>query len=463
MKKLFFVILVCCVALNINAQQLPFRVNVDFSSFRYDSANSYVEIYLSVPSEALTYKKTNDKYIGAVFFSFNVMNNDSIESSKSWTLQNSFVDSLQIHNGQFMLDAVGLVLRPGNHSLKLLALDYNNTSTMDSNMFPLNVTNLSVQKMQISDVELCSNITKAETEEEKQSPFYKSTYLAYPNPSGLFGSGLPTLFYFSELYNLLTSNSNSDYTVITSVRNAVNNEVIHHEKKKKRSVNNAIEIGTLNVSALKSGTYIFTLGIIDGDSISSSSKKFFVYNPTSGVDSTMLQTIASKLENEFAALNNEQLDEQFAMAKYIASEIEKNEYEKLKTVETKKVFLTEFWKRRALDSGNSFRKEYLKRIDYTNEHYSTSKVTKNSRLGWKTDKGRVYIIYGEPDEIKRRPDSQYFGPYEIWEYNQIQGGVSFYFVDEFRTNQWRLVHSTARSESQDPQWFNKIQDAEASH
>jgi len=105
----------------------------------------------------------------------------------------------------------------------------------------------------------------------------------------------------------------------------------------------------------------------------------------------------------------------------------------------------------------------LKRIDYTNEHYSTSKVTKNSRLGWKTDKGRVYIIYGEPDEIKRRPDSQYFGPYEIWEYNQIQGGVSFYFVDEFRTNQWRLVHSTARSESQDPQWFNKIQDAEASH
>ena len=74
------------------------------------------------------------------------------------------------------------------------------------------------------------------------------------------------------------------------------------------------------------------------------------------------------------------------------------------------------------------------------------------RDGWRTDRGRIYIIYGEPDEIQRFPNSSDNKPYEIWNYNQIEGGVEFIFIDLSGFSEYTLVHSTKRGEIQDPSW-----------
>ena len=48
-----------------------------------------------------------------------------------------------------------------------------------------------------------------------------------------------------------------------------------------------------------------------------------------------------------------------------------------------------------------------------------------SKVGWKTDRGRVYVLYGEPSEIEKFPNQMDQKPYEIWHYNDIEGGVYF--------------------------------------
>ena len=74
------------------------------------------------------------------------------------------------------------------------------------------------------------------------------------------------------------------------------------------------------------------------------------------------------------------------------------------------------------------------------------------KQGWRTDRGRVLLLYGVPDEIERFPYSAENKPYEIWKYFSIQGGVIFVFVDKRELGRYELVHSTARGELNDPEW-----------
>jgi len=61
-------------------------------------------------------------------------------------------------------------------------------------------------------------------------------------------------------------------------------------------------------------------------------------------------------------------------------------------------------------------------------------------------------MYGVPSEIERFPSDLENKPYQIWYYNEIEGGVKFYFVDKTGFGSYELVHSTARNELQDINW-----------
>ncbi len=85
---------------------------------------------------------------------------------------------------------------------------------------------------------------------------------------------------------------------------------------------------------------------------------------------------------------------------YIITEKEKNAFLTLQTDKERKDFIEAFWQRRAPDPDtdeNEYKEEFYERIVYANKNFST-KETK----GWKTDRGRLYIEFGKPDEIRTR-------------------------------------------------------------
>ena len=117
---------------------------------------------------------------------------------------------------------------------------------------------------------------------------------------------------------------------------------------------------------------------------------------------------------------------------YIITDEERAAFKSLQTDEEREHFIEQFWQRRDPTPGtdyNEFKAEHYRRIAYANEQFAFRELP-----GWKTDRGRIYITYGPPDEKEShpsggsytRPASQGGGvtttyPFEQWRYRWIQG------------------------------------------
>jgi GWxTD domain-containing protein len=137
---------------------------------------------------------------------------------------------------------------------------------------------------------------------------------------------------------------------------------------------------------------------------------------------------------------------------YIITDAERATFKKFATDVEREAFIEYFWERRNPNPGspeNEFKEEYYRRIAYANEHYASGIP------GWKTDRGRIYIMWGPPDEIDshpsggtyERPDSEGGGetstfPFEQWRYRYIDGigyNIILEFVDTTMTGEYHLT------------------------
>jgi GWxTD domain-containing protein len=100
---------------------------------------------------------------------------------------------------------------------------------------------------------------------------------------------------------------------------------------------------------------------------------------------------------------------------YIITPKERDVFLKLGSDRERDIFIEAFWKQRDPTPGtpkNEFREEHYKRVQYANKFYGRS----TPLPGWKTDRGRIYIILGEPKSIDTNDTIQNVYPTEIWSY-----------------------------------------------
>jgi GWxTD domain-containing protein len=132
---------------------------------------------------------------------------------------------------------------------------------------------------------------------------------------------------------------------------------------------------------------------------------------------------------------------------YIIEDRERAAFKALQTDEEREKFIEQFWLRRDPTPGtpqNEMKEEHYRRIAYTNAKYGDN----TGLAGWKTDRGRVYITYGPPDEIESHPSGSATMPYptEQWLYHHIQGvgeNVIVEFVDQARNGLYRMTSDPA--------------------
>src|ERR1700730_17463146 len=137
---------------------------------------------------------------------------------------------------------------------------------------------------------------------------------------------------------------------------------------------------------------------------------------------------------------------------YIISPEERSAFVHLTTNEEREQFIEQFWQRRNPDpdsAENTFKEEHYRRIAYTNEHYASGIP------GWKTDRGRIYIIWGPPDEVQSHPSGGSYDrppeegggststyPFEDWRYRYLEGigeNVEIEFVDPTMSGEYHLT------------------------
>jgi len=138
---------------------------------------------------------------------------------------------------------------------------------------------------------------------------------------------------------------------------------------------------------------------------------------------------------------------------YIITNKERAAFKLLQSDAERQQFIEQFWLVRDPTPGtseNEFKEEHYQRILYANDHFGATNLA-----GWKSDRGRIYIMWGPPNEIDSHPSGGAYErpaadgggvastfPFEQWRYRYIEGlgnNIILEFVDKTRSGDFRMT------------------------
>ena len=137
---------------------------------------------------------------------------------------------------------------------------------------------------------------------------------------------------------------------------------------------------------------------------------------------------------------------------WIITDEERAAFKKLSNDEERDQFIEQFWLRRDPTPDtveNEYKEDHYRRIAYANEHFASGIP------GWKTDRGRMYIMFGPPDNIESHPAGGYYQrsmdegggststyPFEVWTYRYLEGigqNIEIEFVDPTMSGEYHMT------------------------
>ena len=426
----------------------PLRISLDIARFRgADDSTALVEFHYSLNRDGLTFVRDSAGWSSSADLMLTGRTGDSLAFADRWLVPARLADTAAVQRGMNLVGVYPVQVRAGEYVVKLLARDRLISARRDSIIIRMPVAPPATDRVAMSDIEFAASIKSG----SKESPFYKNTLEVVPNVGGMYNESQMCYFYL-EVYNLLLGADRSDITMKTTFYDAVGKEILARERQKKRSGESAVLIDQLAANRFKSGTYSLVVALLDTTkhALAQSARKFYVFNPALGLDSTLLSLGSSLPMAVFSSMEEPELDRDYKWSRYEILEAEQAQYKQLTGVEVKRKFLSDVWRRRPPGA----REVYMARVAHANENFGML-----GREGYRTDRGRVYIVYGPPDDIERHPNESDTKPYEIWTYNNIQGGVEFDFLQRIQGADYELVNSTHRNELHDANWMQYAQQA----
>ena len=344
--------------------------------------------------------------------------------------------------GQAALDRREWLFAPGTYDLTFRLTDLN---TQKSGKF---VTSLVIhsppQGLFTSDIQFASTIESDTTEVEvglnpaPTKKFTKNGLRVTPAPSALFNKSRYLLYSYMEIYNL-----SGDYQVMYRLLDEKGKVVKElPPKDKEKPGPSAIEVGAVNVIALSPGKYRLQVKVKDLSTQKEAiSEKGF----------TILET-PTQVSTQIPEWSIDYYDQ----IEYVASPQELSFYKSLSS-KGKNAYLDRFWKENDPDPMTPENEAFLAfahRIREADSLYSAG-----FEKGRRTDRGRIYIKYGPPDNLDRRPADIAYKPHEIWSYYS-KGGMQFVFLDFSGFGKYDLIYSTVEGNFTHPKWYELIDPTE---
>lgn len=447
------IIFVMMIPLVIFSQENSLNFTVDFARFRSQGSDVYLEIYYSFDRDGLTYQKIQDGYQTGSLIRTYVKKGAKSMLVDSLVITDFVKSKSEILPTQKFTEQSNIQLESGDYELVSRFTDLISKKTFMVS-HALKIESFSGETLAMSDIQLASSIQKQPNRENK---FDKNGLRVTPNAGKTYGTGLEQLSFYAEAYNLkcdgeaINSSYHSNYHIIDQQGKTIK-EIAGHPRTKPGS--SCIINGTLDVADIPSGFYVFKIVVTDDFSGQSNvtSTDFQIYRHGDFFvrkDKTEPTLVELTHEDEFENMPETDLNEYFDKIKYITLKEERSIYKKL-DLNGKREFLKNFWEIRdpqPMTLINERKQEYFQLIEYAIANFSVG-----NKQGWKTDQGRVLLVYGKPDEVERFPSDSNTKSYQIWNYFSIEGGVIFVFVDIMSIRDFRLVHSTHRSEVQEAEW-----------
>jgi len=161
-------------------------------------------------------------------------------------------------------------------------------------------------------------------------------------------------------------------------------------------------------------------------------------------------------EGYFGQMSADELNQAEAPLVYLAESGEMSVWSNSLKLDAKRRFLTQFWTKRDPTPGtpqNEKREAFYAGIAHANQTYREG--GRKPIAGWRSDRGRIYIKYGTPDQVLRRQQEGRNPPYEVWSYARGKG-LYYIFADRSGFGAYTLQHSNDLKEPGLPGWADVL-------
>lgn len=448
----------------IQAQDIS--ANLTLSAFNSPDNKPYVETYLSVIGKSLVYKKQPDgKFQGQVSVFLSITQNDSIRAYKKYLLNSPA--TADTANPANFIDLQRFPLPNGDYSVQLTLSDPNNPKgkvvTNKHNFF----LDFPADSVHISHIELLESFKKADA----GSVLAKSGYELVPYVSNFYPPNMQKLSWYAEIYNVGKLVPAEERFVILSYIESSETGVrmsqfSSYAKQTPQKVN--VILSEFPIATLPNGKYNLVIEVRNSVNrlLSVRKEPFERLNP--GAQLRLDDLNALNVDNTFASKihSADSLAEFIRCLRPISTENEKAYAEnRIKTGDVKimQQYLYNFWLNRNEANAEAAWKLYMIEVAKAQKEFGTQTLK-----GYQTDRGRVYLQYGPPDQRTQVASEPSSYPYEIWQYytlrprgnqpgNTTQTNKKFVFYNpDLVTNNFELIHSDARGELRDERWRLKL-------
>ncbi len=434
-----------------------------YCSFDVPGSSPYIETYLHIIGNTVKFVPSeNNTTKGQIEVHWTIKNGDSIVHFDSYNLNSPLHSSADTIYPDF-IDQQRVKLAAGDYDIELTIKDRNSDTKPVSIKQEISV-GFPLDSVSISDIELIESFTKTTV----QNKSTKSGYDIVPSVNAFYPKQNTSLKFYAEVYrtNIVPAD---DYLVRYYISRYDNNQILpmYAFNMRQKAAPTNVVLSEIPIDNLQSGNYNLSIEVRNKKNELISIKQIMFQRSNPQTKNQLTNDVSlTEVKNTFVwGINDlDSLTYLIDCLHPIASNTEidaSDQLMHLKDITLMQKFLFYFWQNRDPQNPEGAWLTYMREVDKVNQSYSAM-----GRKGYATDRGRVYLQYGPPNTVSNETQDPSAYPYEIWHYYEVKGQRNRKFVfyaQELSTNEYKLLHSDAIGELQQPQWQAMLHDRIPTH
>lgn len=448
MKKAFVILIGLFLGWQCNAQLDAYLDTKYFDSPQGSILESYVEVYAST----ITYLK-NEKGVGKcnVQITQILRKGDSIVDFNKTILENTEESKDAVYENLMEVNRY-VIDNKTNYSLEVSILDLNALNATEQVVTRNVLSNWSDLHCEISDIQMVASFKETEV----QNVLSKSGYDLLPLLTDFYAPEYSRIAYYFEVYNTKAHFSDEKFIISHYIENAKTQTIVSAYAKTKRETAEEVipVLNVFDIENLGSGDYYIVAEVRNKENEVVEQKKIPFKRLSIGADLSTVNLKAVDYMGTFIEeMDADSLDE-YAYCLYpIVSDRENrmidSQFKKFDDT-LKRQFLYTYWFSVNQQSPQMAWEDYKEQVDLVDNMFGTP-----VKKGYETDRGRIYLKYGPPNNVDDRPNEPSAYPYQIWHYYKIakfNNKKFVFYLPDLVTNDYSLLHSELQGEIQNFKW-----------
>ena len=454
-KKVLVTLMLLLVAFAGNAQTKKLKSYLSTTTYCVPGMTPYVENAIAFDCRTAVYKQFEPGKFKATVEVVTVFRKGEESVFSKVAVDSPVVSDTTKLDGAF-IDQQRFSLANGEYQMEICITDLNSGDVLPPTTVTVEV-NYPDNTPAISDILLFDSYSKA----VKPNDCTKSGFDFLPRVYPFYGANENKLNFYAEIYNSDKLYDEGKFLVNYYIETVESSNRMQNYFFNKRFDVKKVDVllNTIDISELPSGNYYLVVEMHDRSNELICSKSWFFQRSNPNVAFEMEDLAGVNVANTFVG-NITEIDTLRKYIRYldpICSEMERDYSSNLvrtDDMKTMQQFLFNFWSKRFPMNPKQGFDDYLAAVRRVNMSFSTTAFP-----GYRSDRGYVFLKYGQPDKIMEVPDEPAALPYEIWHYYEVanQHNKKFVFVAPDRSsNDYQLIHSNMVGEINNPRWQMEI-------